>query len=180
MKKFPCIYTKRLELIEIQQNHLHDIYKLYSNTEVTKYYNINPFTNIQEAQKTIDLFQNRFNDNTGIRWGISLKDKKNIIGTLGYNNLCKNHRASIGYDLEKTHWNQGYITEALNAIINYGFTELEINRIEAEVMQGNINSEKVLEKLNFTKEGVLREWMLWNGTHYDMSMFSLLKSENEK
>ena len=44
-------------------------------------------------------------------------------------------------------------------------------------MQGNIISEKVLEKLNFKIEGILREWMFWNGKYYDMTMFSLLKAD---
>jgi [ribosomal protein S5]-alanine N-acetyltransferase len=63
----------------------------------------------------------------------------------------------------------------LNTVIKFGFEELEINRIEAEIMPGNLVSEKVLDKLNFRKEGLLREWMLWNGKHYDMIMYSLIK-----
>jgi ribosomal-protein-alanine N-acetyltransferase len=79
--------------------------------------------------------------------------------------------------LQTEHWNNGYITEALKTVMNFGFDRLEINRIEAEVMQGNIISEKILDKLNFKNEGVLREWMFWNGKHYDMTMFSLLKAD---
>ena len=60
-------------------------------------------------------------------------------------------------------------------MIDFGLEHLELNRIEAEVMQGKINSEKVLAKLHFTKEGVLRDCMLWNGRYYDMTMFSLLR-----
>jgi ribosomal-protein-alanine N-acetyltransferase len=46
-------------------------------------------------------------------------------------------------------------------------------------MQGNVTSEKVLKKLNFKNEGVLREWMFWNEKLYDMTMYSLLKSDHE-
>ena len=55
-----------------------------------------------------------------------------------------------------------------------------MNRIEAEVMQGNIISEKLLEKLNFVREGILRQWMLWNGQYYDMTMYSLLRTDYDK
>jgi len=109
-----------------------------------------------------------------------MKGQQKIIGTVGFNNFIKLHRANIGYDLQTDHWNKGYITEALKAVINYGFNKLEINRIEAEVMQGNIISERVLTKLNFKNEGVLREWMFWNEKHYDMTMFSLLKADYER
>ena len=174
---FPILHTDRLDLIEIKQHHLGDLYQLYSNENVTRYYNVLPLKNEQEAQKYIDWFQSRFKDALGIRWGISIKGQQNIIGTIGFNNFTKRHRANIGYDLQTEHWNNGYITEALKTVINFGFDQLEINRIEAEVMQGNIISEKVLDKLNFKNEGVLREWMFWNDKHYDMTMFSLLKAD---
>jgi len=106
-----------------------------------------------------------------------LKGEKIIIGTIGFNNFTKNHRANIGYDLQPEYWNLGYMTEALNEILNFGFNQLAINRIEAEVMQGNENSEKLLYRFNFKKEGVLRQWMFWNENYYDMSMFALLRIE---
>jgi len=174
---FPTLHTDRLDLIEIKQVHLADLYKLFSDENVTRFYNLLPLTNEQEAQKSIDWFQSRFKDKLGIRWGIAFKGQQNIIGTIGFNNFTKRHRANIGYDLQTEHWNNGYITEALKTVINFGFDQLEINRIEAEVMQGNNISEKVLDKLNFKNEGVLREWMFWNGKHYDMTMFSLLKAD---
>lgn len=173
---FPELKTERLNLIEIKQSHLGDYYKLFSDERVTRYYNIIPFSEKQEAQKYIDWFTNRFKEKQGIRWGIALKGKENIIGTLGFNNFQKNHRANLGYDLQFDFWNKGIITEALTEVIKFGFDKLEINRIEAEVMQENIASEKVLSKLGFKKEGILRSWMYWNEKHYDMTMFSLLRT----
>lgn len=177
---FPILNTDRLDLVEIKQSHLGNIYKLFSDENVTKFYNLLPLKNEQEAQKSFDWFQKRFIDKLGIRWGIALKGQQEIIGTVGFNNFTKQHRANIGYDLQTEHWNNGYITEALKAVINFGFNKLEINRIEAEVMQGNKISESVLTKLNFKNEGVLREWMFWNDNHYDMTMFSLLKVDYER
>lgn len=174
---FPILSTDRLDLVEIKQIHLGDLFKLFGDENVTRFYNLLPLKSEQEAQKSIDWFQTRFKDKLGIRWGIAIKGQKNIIGTIGFNNFTKQHRANIGYDLQPEYWNKGYITEALKTVINFGFRQLEINRIEAEVMQGNIISEKVLEKLNFKSEGVLREWMFWNERHYDMTMFSLLKTD---
>jgi len=174
---FPVLNTNRLDLIEINQSHLSDLYKLFCDENVTRYYNLLPFKNEQQAQTLLDFFYDRFTIKSGIRWGIALKGQKYIIGTIGFNNFAKDHRASIGYDIQPDYWNNGYMTEALRAVIDFGFNHLEVNRIEAEVMQGNISSEKLLYKLNFTKEGVLRQWMYWNKKHYDMSMFSLLKME---
>ena len=180
MNDFPILKTKRLDLVEIQQIHLSDIFLLFSDKKVTEYYNLLPLKSEQEGQKLLDWFRNRFKDGLGIRWGIALKGESNIIGTVGFNNYTQKHRANIGYDLKSSYWNRGYMTEALQTAINFGFSELDINRIEAEVMQGNVISEKLLEKLNFRREGILRQWMLWNEQYYDMTMYSLLKMDYNK
>ena len=174
---FPDLHTARLNIVEIKQEHLSDIFKLFSDSRVTQFYNIVTLTEQSEAQKYIDWFSCRFADRTGIRWGISLKGQNCIIGTVGFNNVTHRHRANLGYDLQTEFWNKWYATEALTAVINFGFKKLYINRIEAEVMQGNTASERVLTKLGFTKEGILRQWMYWNDQHYDMTMFSLLRSD---
>lgn len=174
---FPILHTDRLELVEIGQGHLGDIFKLFSDNKVTTFYNVATLTNEIEAQKFIDWFYSRFKEKLGIRWGISLKGHKSVIGTIGFNNFSKQHRANIGFDLQSEFWNKGYLTEVLKAVVEFGYKKLEINRIEAEVMLGNIASEKVLAKIGFKKEGVLREWMHWNDKYYDMTMFSLLKSD---
>ena len=180
MNIFPKLTTKQLDLIEIQQSHLVDIYLLFSDKKVTEFYNLLPLKHEQEGQKLLDWFRSQFKDGLGIRWGIALKGKSNIIGTIGFNNFTPKHRANIGYDLHPSYWNRGYMTEALQAVIGFGFNELNINRMEAEVMQGNIISDKLLEKLNFKREGILRQWMLWNEQYYDMTMYSLLRIEYDK
>jgi ribosomal-protein-alanine N-acetyltransferase len=177
MNSFPTLTTEQLDLVEIQQSHLTDIYQLFSDRKVTEYYNLLPLKNEQEGQKLLNWFRGRFKDGLGIRWGISLKGQSNIIGTIGFNTFTQKHRANIGYDLQSAYWHKGYMTEALKSVIAFGFNELIINRIEAGVMQGNVISEKLLEKLNFQREGILRQWMLWNGQYYDMTMYALLKTD---
>ncbi len=172
---FPILNSDRLSFIEIKQEHLTDLFKLFGDNNVTKYYNLKTFETEQDGQKFIDWYQKRFIEKLAIRWGIALKGSNNIIGTIGFNNFTQNHRANIGYDLQTEYWNSGYVTEALKTIVDFGFKQLEINRIEAEVMIGNLASERVLDKLGFTKEGILRQWLYWNEKHYDMIMYSLLK-----
>lgn len=177
MEQFPVLHTERLDLIEIRQSHLGDLYRIFSDEEVVEFYNLLPFKNEQEAQKLLDWFCCRFKDGLGIRWGIALKGESSIIGTIGFNNYARYHRANIGYELRKEYWGRSYMSEALGKVVSFAFERLEVNRIEAEVMQGNIASDKLLSKAGFRKEGILREWMYWNNRYYDMTMFSLLKSD---
>lgn len=79
------------------------------------------------------------------------------MGSCGYNYLDYEHaRAEIGYDLAKAYWGKGYAAEAVSALVDHGFTSLKLNRIEAKVDPRNVNSIKLLEKLEFTREGMLR------------------------
>lgn len=174
MENFPTLHTERLDLIEIEQHHLNDFYTIFSDPQVTRYYNLVPFTSPEDGQKYIDLFQKGFQDGLYIRWGIALKGNSNIIGTIGFNNYQLNHRSNVGYDLAAAFWGNGYVTEALKEIIKYGFQQLKVNRIEAEVMPENIASARVLEKAGFQKEGLLRDWIFWNDKHFDVFMYSLL------
>lgn len=175
--KFPILTTERLNLVEIQQDHLKDIFSLFGDDRVTQFYNIKTFQKPEDGQIYVDWFQKRFKEQAGIRWGIQLKGKEGIIGTIGYNNYAEKHRANLGYDLQYAYWNKRYMTEAIEAVIDFGFNNLNINRIEAEVMIGNIQSEKLLLRLGFQNEGCLRDWMYWNDKHFDMTMFSLLKCD---
>jgi ribosomal-protein-alanine N-acetyltransferase len=161
----------------LELKHSSDLLKIFGDERVMEYYNLIPLKTISDAEKIILHFQKKYSDGIGIRWGIVLKGTENCIGTIGVNNYTIHHRGSIGYDLHHSYWNKGFVTGALQAIIEYAFSELGVNRIEAEVMLGNKASEKVLEKAGFHNEGVLREWMHWNDRYYDMTMFSLLKSE---
>jgi len=177
MREFPTLHSDRLDFIEIKEKHLDDLFRLFGDPEVVRFYNLLPFENPSEGMEFINWYKSRYNNGLAIRWGIALKGEQNIIGTIGFNNYSPNHRANIGYDLQKNYWNRGYITESLKTIIKFGFEQLNVNRIEAEIMQGNYASEKVLEKLGFTKEGILRQWMFWNNKHFDMTMYSLLKDD---
>jgi ribosomal-protein-alanine N-acetyltransferase len=177
LDKFPVLHSKRLNLIEIENKQLTDIYKIFGNEDVTKFYSMKALKKESDAQKTINWFKKRYLDKTGMRWGLAIKGQEGIIGTIGFNNILKDHRASIGYDLQAEHWNSGYMSEAVSTIIRYGFNNLEISRIDAEVMEGNWGSEKILEKLHFKNEGILKDWMHWDDKYYDVTMYSLLRTE---
>lgn len=102
-----------------------------------------------------------------------------IIGWCGYHTWAFDHdRAEIGYSMSGEEFmNKGFMSEALKAILHYGFTEMKLHRIEALVADYNTASVNLLKKNNFTREGVLREHYLVNGVFEESIMYSLLVSE---
>lgn len=174
---FPKLITERLVLKEITEQDVECIYKLLSNPEVIKYDTFELFTDIKQAEDLIEYFSEAFRKKTAIFWGISLENESEIIGFCKCEIEIPKIRADFGYDLSPEYWNSGIMTEALGAVIDFTFNKLDINRIEASVSTENNASIRVLEKLCFVKEGVLRKRSYWGGRCHDMVMMSILRNE---
>lgn len=102
-----------------------------------------------------------------------------IIGRCGLHNWNMEHkRAEIGYVMEDENFKKKELmTEAVSAIIDYGFNKMNLNRIEALVGIDNVASLRIMEKFNFIKEGVLRQHFHISDTYEDSVLFSKLLSE---
>ncbi|WP_077356290.1 GNAT family N-acetyltransferase [Virgibacillus halodenitrificans] len=175
---FPKLNTMRLQLVEITKKHTENYYAILSMDEVTKYYGMDPLKNKSDALGMIRSFHQNYESNRGIRWGIIISDTQEFAGTVGLNNLSLwSKKAEIGYELHPNHWNQGYITEAVEGVLNYAFDELQLFRMGAVTYPQNTASITVLEKLGFQKEGLLRGYLYQNDQSYDANIFSLLKNE---
>ena len=178
---FPELDTERLRLRVLRQADAASLFAVLSDRQVTEFYDDEPFTEVAQAREQIVSWNEGFGARRCIRWGIVLREDGVVIGSCGYYSLHGWHgRASIGYELARSFWRQGIMTEALRAITQFGFDEIGLNRIQATVMQGNQASIKLLEKLGFGREGVLRAYENWEDKGYvDLAMFSLLKAEYE-
>lgn len=174
---FPEINTERLNLREIKQEDVESIYKILSNPEVIKHDTFELFTNINQAKGLIKWFNDAFIQKRAIFWGISLKNEPEIIGFCKCEIEIPKVRADLGYDLRHEYWNMGIMTETLGAVIEFAFQTLDVNRIEATVSTENNSSIRVLEKLGFVKEGILRERCYMSDSCHDMMMLSILKKE---
>lgn len=174
---FPQLITERLVLREITAQDVESIYKLLSDPEVVKYDTFELFTDIKQASNLIEWFSEEFRRERAIFWGISLKSQSEIIGFCKCEIEIPKIRADFGYDLRAEYWNRGIMTEALGAVIDFTFNKVDVNRIEASVSIENNASIRVLEKLGFAKEGVLRKRSYWGGRCHDMMMMSILRSE---
>lgn len=148
--RFPQLETKHLWLREITFSDEQAIFQLFSDPMVTRYYNLEPLQEMKEAQAIIRLFEERFLDGTGIRWGICKAGEEMLIGTIGINHIEENGEALLGFDLMPAYWNQGYITEALQAIISFCIREINIPVFSAVLFPENKPSVRVLMKSGFS------------------------------
>jgi len=178
-REFPRLETERLILRNVTLDDCEAVRSHFAEDEVTKYLDIESVTSADQAEAIIMYMIRLFERDEGIRWGISLKDDKTLIGTCGFSNLVKvrGARGELKYDLGRPYWGRGIMTEALAAVIQYGFEEMDLNRIEGFVVVGADRSMRVLSNLGFKEEGTLREYGFWKGRFWDEVCFSLLKQE---
>ncbi|AOY75057.1 GNAT family N-acetyltransferase [Clostridium formicaceticum] len=177
--EFPVLETHRLILQKLTEEDIEHLFKYWSDSEVVRYMNIDAFTDRQQVKNMVCLLNNLFKEKEALRWGIYNKELSCLMGTCGYNSGLKEevYIGEIGYELGSQYWGQGFMAEALNCIIDYGFNILSLNRIEAYVMLENRGSANLLEKLGFQKEGILRERGYYKNKFWDEYIFSLLKKD---
>ncbi len=176
----PRLETDRLVLRRIRSEaDLSTLYDLFADPEVARYTDTGPFESLAEAEEVMEWIDGIFANHLGMRWALALKtDEDEMIGTAGYNQWHRwNHSAEIGYDLMRDVWGRGLMVEALRAVLGFGFREMALNRVEADVTVGNEASVRVLERLGFHQEGLSRQRGYWKGGYHDLLLFGLLRNE---
>ncbi len=171
---FPTIQTERCLLRKIVASDQQKIYEGLSNPEVIKYYGVS-YQSYEATSAQMDFYNDLVSNETGIWWAICLKQTTEFIGACGYNNCLKEHRrAEIGFWLLPQFQQKGFMSEGVQAIVDYGFNKMNFHRIEAIVEGGNENSSKLLKKLGFDLEGTHRECEIKNGRFINLDYYALL------
>jgi len=176
----PMIETGHLTLRALTPDDRATVFALFADPRVAVPTHIAPFEGIEQADELIASFGQRFAAKGGIHWGLTLKGDDTIIGTAGFPGIDdRAYRARIGYNLAYAHWGRGLATEAVRALVGLGFAQLNLNRSEATTNLDNTGSMRVLSKVGFTEEGVLRDYTYWRevGAFSDARMYSLLRRE---
>jgi RimJ/RimL family protein N-acetyltransferase len=179
--QLPTINTTRLSLRCIRPEDVDDFYAVYSNPEVMRYWSTPPLPNKDAASKLIDEIREGIERDEMLKWGIALRSNDKLIGSVTLFHMDRTHRrAEIGYAQGRAYWGQGYMQEALNALLNYAFEILNLHRIEADVDPRNAASVRTLERLGFQREGYLRERWQVNGEIQDSFYYGLLRPDWER
>ena len=170
--------TERLRLRPLLASDAAALFAIFSDARVMRYWSSAPWSSIDKAQEMIAKDATAMVAGEHLRLGIeTIKDAK-LIGhcsLFNFNAQCQ--RAEIGYGMAFDAWGHGYMHEALTAVLNYGFIELSLNRVEVDIDPRNVASAKTLERLGFVKEGFLRERWIVDGEVSDSEIYGLLRRD---
>jgi [ribosomal protein S5]-alanine N-acetyltransferase len=173
----PIIETKRLIIRLVEKSDLADLLVVNSDDEVTRYLPYASWKDIADAEAWFERAMTRHAKAESWQFVITLRESGRAIGTcLLFHFNDESARAELGYALGKPHWGAGYMLEATRAFIAFAFEHMHLRRIEAEIDPRNTASSKLLERLGFVKEGLLRErWAEKNGVS-DSALYGLLRT----
>jgi [ribosomal protein S5]-alanine N-acetyltransferase len=148
---FPNLTTKRLALRQVKAEDENEMYILKSDKRIIKYVGYEAKT-FEESRQYIHRINGDITKNECILWGIALKNKDKLIGTICFWNISEeDSRAEIGYELMPEYQGKGIMQEAAGAVIKYGFENMKLHSITAFPNPSNLKSVKLLERNNFIK-----------------------------
>jgi len=131
------------------------------------------------AEAWIETHQDAWENASLLALAITEVNTNEFIGGIGLVLHLQHDKANLGYWIGKPHWGKGYATEAARMLIHYGFTELNLNRIEADYFSKNEASGRVMQKLGMNPEGFSKQaYKKWEG-YIDIERYAILKRDYE-
>ena len=174
------ILTERLKLIKVDQQVLDKVFNELTSQQQMDFLGCKNITELQEQYTRYSLGLSTFNRKF-LYFFIREKSTDKHIGWCGFHTWYTDHfRAEIGYTLDSDFHNKGLMTEALDAVLNYGFQKMRLRRVEALVGTDNLPSKSLLRKFGFQYEGLLKKHYNINGKNEDSEIHALLNSEQIK
>ena len=181
-KELPKVETDRLVLRQRTIDDVPDMFAYVSLENVAYPAGLPPIATLEDEY---DYFENRYYQNLEKAnlpsgYGITVKGSDHIIGSCDFNHRHEDDVFEIGYMLHPDYWGKGIMSEAVGALIEVGFTLLNLHKVEIVCYGSNKQSQRVAEKLGFTLEARIRDRKDTQGNRCDDLAYGLLKSEWEE
>ena len=177
----PDLTTPRLRLRKLTMRDAPDIYRYSRDAEVARHVLWDAHRTVGDSRAYLRYMLRRYRGHEPASWGIEYRETGEVIGTIGFMWIQEdNAAAEVGYSLARDQWNRGLMTEALQAVIDYGFGRLNLNRIEAQHETTNPASGAVMRKCGMLHEGTLRGRLYNKGKYVDVDLYAILKRDFDR
>ena len=135
---------------------------------------------LNDAEKTVDAMVNELRKPFAFHWVITLDG--NVIGRIkAWDVNPYNGHLQLGYDIGTAYRSNGYMTEALQAVIRYMLSAVQANRVYCSVRAGNYASRRVCEKAGMTLEGIMRQhYACQDGSYEDVCIYGIIRSDMQE
>ncbi len=174
----PNITTDRLLLRAARMSDAQDMYEYSRDPEVARHVLWEAHSSIHQTRAYIRFLIKQYRNASPSTFVIVLRETGKVIGTIGYMWVQpENRSAEVGYSLSRAYWNMGIMSEALRAVLGFGFKRLNLNRIEAQHECDNPASGKVMQHAGMRFEGTLRQRVYNKGRYADVNLYAILRKD---
>jgi [ribosomal protein S5]-alanine N-acetyltransferase len=171
-----AIETRRLTLRALRVEDADAMFAYLRDKRLTKYVAWEHHGSIEQTVFYLMTVEAAYRDSELKEWGVFADGGATLVGTCGFVRIDEAHaRGEIGYTIGRAHQGRGYATESAAAVMRFGFEELGLNRVEAQVVSGNAASARVLEKIGMRREGVFAGRVRIRGRFCDVEMWAKLR-----
>jgi [ribosomal protein S5]-alanine N-acetyltransferase len=171
----PTLTGKRVTLRPITLADTPALFAIFGDPEVMRYWSTSPFAALGDAEALAKKIIGGYEEASFLQLGVVEKASGLLIGTctiFAHHEVSR--RAELGYALNREFWGQGLMAEALECIVDYAFTTIGLNRLEADIDPANHASAKALLRLGFKQEGFMPERWIVNDVLSDTAFYGLL------
>ncbi len=176
--RIPPLETERLTLRAMRVSDAPDMFAYAHRPDVTMYLTWYPHNRIEETREYLTEVGRRYRTGDFYDWALICREDGHMIGTCGFTSFnYPSDSGEIGYVLNPAYQGRGLATEAVRAVMQFGFTELSLHRIEAHYIEGNTASRALMERVGMQFEGYARESMLIKGQYRTIGTCAILRRE---
>jgi ribosomal-protein-alanine N-acetyltransferase len=181
MDSQPTLDTERLILRPFKLSDAKQVQKLAGDKRIASTtFNVpHPYLDGM-AEDWLSTHESAYQEGKRVIFAITLKKSGELVGCINLGDIVENHQAELGYWVGVPFWNEGYCTEAGEAVLRYGFLDRGLNRIHACYLSRNPASGRVLEKLGMVHEGTRKQHVLKWGLFEDLELMGILRADWEK
>ena len=180
-RDLPKLETDRLILKKISVSDAEDMYSYASLNSVTRFLLWSPHLNIEDTRGYIEFLNRQYKKGTYADWGVFLKSEGRLIGTTGFADFdFENNTGEVGYVLNPAYQGNGYMSEAVLAVLSVAFDRIGLERVDLRIMEENKPSMRLASRLGFYFEKIGEEPLNVKGVYRIIHYYSLTKEKWEK
>ena len=168
--------TPRLTLRPLEPRDADALFTMMSDEETMRFWDYPAFKDPETVAEILEAQLADVTDGKALYWAVTLAPQGEVIGSCDLSEIDRHHRrAEVGFLFRRAYWGNGYAREAMEAIAGYAFEDLKLDRLWARFHTGNLASQRLLERLGFSREGTLRGHVVRDGARRDCEIYARMR-----
>ena len=180
-KPFPILETERLILRKVTKKDAGDLYEYCSDPISSKYSDWHYHEELADTKRFIKGLLSACGRGEYFMWCLELKESGKVIGSVSITEIDRHYKvAELGYGILKAYWNKGYATEAAEAVLDYLFCTVGVQRVFARIATENLASVRLALRLNMECDGLFRKGISIDGKSHDVYVYAITDDDYKK